>query len=117
VDEYGWIWLQQQVSVLECRQKGDLKRIIALEQQVANQAVSMREQKLDSVALKSQAARQQANSNLYAPLRSDTKPLLEMSAFVRKIAEDAETELYSSSAEGILYGLIREAQDILKRST
>jgi predicted amino acid-binding ACT domain protein len=107
------------------------RRIVSLEQQVANHAIRMKNiadlnHALQAdTALKSQAAQQQAQgyanerdeqSNLYAPLRSDTKPLLEMAAFVRRIAE-LDSELYSSSAESIVYSLASEAQEILKRST
>ena len=92
------------------------RRIVSLEQQVANQAIAMKNIGNLSVALqadaalKSQAAQQQATEHLYAPLRSDTKPLLEMAAFVRKVAS------YHSSFP-LLQELADEAREILKRST
>jgi hypothetical protein len=75
------------------------KRVTNLEQQVANQAVGL--QKLGSlnvslqqdVALKSQAVQQQARASKnqedarsqYVPLRSDTKPLIDLAAFARRL--------------------------------
>ncbi len=64
-------------------------RVVALEKQVANQALEIhkkadKEVKCDPVALKSQAAQQQAQG-LYAPLRSDTKPLIDLAAFARRL--------------------------------
>jgi uncharacterized coiled-coil protein SlyX len=120
MDGYSLQWVQQRIGILEGKDQDLLKRIVNLEQQVANQALIM--QGLTSVGenvvthLKSQAAQQQATEHLYAPLRSDTKPLLEMAAFVRRIAE-LDSELYSSSAESIVYSIASEAQEILKRST
>ena len=66
-----------------------LSRVVTLEQQVANQALEIhkkadKEAKCDPVALKSQAAQQQAQG-LYAPLRSDTKPLIDLAAFARRL--------------------------------
>ncbi len=66
-----------------------LSRVATLEQQVANQALEIhkkadKEAKCDPVALKSQAAQQQAQG-LYAPLRSDTKPLIDLAAFARRL--------------------------------
>jgi hypothetical protein len=66
-----------------------LDRVLTLEQQVANQALEIhkkadKEAKCDPVALKSQAAQQQAQG-LYAPLRSDTKPLIDLAAFARRL--------------------------------
>jgi len=78
------------------------KRLTHLEQVRDKQACDTR--------LKSDAAAAQANENLYAPLRSDTKPLLEMSAFVRKMAG-----IHSSFTP--LEQLANEAREILKRST
>jgi hypothetical protein len=83
-------------------------RIVNLEQQVANQAVKIHDlhqhlgvKRFDEMtALKSQAAQQQAQhpylgagqpanlpneQNLYAPLRSDTKPLIDLAAFARRL--------------------------------
>jgi len=92
-----------------------LQRIVNLEQQVANQALELHKW-TRPITLKSQAAATQATEHLYAPLRSDTKPLLEMAAFVRKVAEISPTgDAYS--ANSVLGYLIREAQEILKRST
>jgi hypothetical protein len=50
-----------------------------------------RDQQALKTTLKSQAAQQQAqpidnpNSGLYAPLRSDTKPLIDLAAFARRL--------------------------------
>jgi hypothetical protein len=115
------------------------KRIVNLEQQVANQAVAMEKINVrvpvtgyPDVLVKGQAAQQQATQHhdlnasqfgqpcqqnqLYAPLRSDTKPLLEMAAFVRRIAEiNPDNSAYSMYEK--LRQLVAEAQRILKRST
>lgn len=100
-----------------------MQRICVLEQQVANQAKMMRDhfssvyhasQPLNETALKSQAAQQQATEHLYAPLRSDTKPLLEMAAFVRKIADYG---LYPFGVNQRWIEIVTEAREILKRST
>lgn len=99
------------------------KRIVNLEQQVANQAklfhdhlVGVPRTQLIPVELKSQAAAAQATEHLYAPLRSDTKPLLEMSAFVRLMATTAFQN--TNTRDGHVLALrVREAQEILKRST
>jgi hypothetical protein len=53
------------------------RRVAALEQGREQQALHM--------ALKSQAAQQQATEQLYAPLRSDTKPLIDLAAFARRL--------------------------------
>jgi hypothetical protein len=106
------------------------KRIVNLEQQVANQALATKNvaemntaRQIDD-ALKKQAALYQGVSlssqtgnmtgSLYAPLRSDTKPLLEMAAFVRRVAA-VPTEI--AGAWHTLRDLAEEAQEILKRST
>jgi hypothetical protein len=113
------------------------RRIVNLEQQVANQAVAMEKINVrvpvtgyPDMFVKGQAAQQQATQHraqprepvighsdaLYAPLRSDTKPLLEMSAFVRRVAQinpdHASYSTYSSMRE-----LVETAKEILKRST
>lgn len=95
-----------------------LQRIVNLEQQVANQALmNQRTASADELhtALKSQTAAAQATEHLYAPLRSDTKPLLEMSAFVRKVASTPLGSAAESWAS--CRALINEAQEILRRST
>lgn len=91
-----------------------MQRVCVLEQQVANQAVAMK--KTDDTALKSQAAAAQATEHLYAPLRSDTKPLLDMAAFVRKVASINPDHVAYSMYHAVRE-LVEEAQDILKRST
>lgn len=122
MDEYGWTWLQQRVGVLEGQHPDMLKRIIALEQQVANQAVELQKLRVTEpmvIHLKGEAARWQAmervgeTDHLYAPLRSDTKPLLEMSAFVRSVA--AMDTGYVTIRDARL--MIGQAREILKRST
>jgi hypothetical protein len=107
-----------------------MDRLVKLEQQVANQAVELHKW-ASPITLKSQAAQAQAmvgglndpqmstqvqQNHLYAPLRSDTKPLLEMSAFVRKVA-NFSTDISDRSAWYTLHEIAEEAQDILKRST
>jgi hypothetical protein len=42
---------------------------------------------LDAVTLKSQAAQQQAQGNLYAPLRNDTRAVLDLAAFARRLLD------------------------------
>jgi hypothetical protein len=44
-----------------------------------------RDQQAAQTALKGQAAQQQAQGELYAPLRSDTKPLIDLAAFARRL--------------------------------
>lgn len=116
-DEYAWSWLQQRIGALEDHWPAMLKRLVVLEQQVANRAVAS--ENIDHIALKEAAARARAMANsvrVEAPLRSDTRPLIEMSAFVRKVAEITSTgDVYSANA--VLDYLIREAREILKRST
>jgi hypothetical protein len=130
-DPYRVTWLEQRIGILEGKEQDLLKRIVNLEQQVANQAVQRANDHATHVqlALKSQAAQQQAQGNvncdprnnpqaLYAPLRSDTKPLLEMAAFVRKVANVffKDTDKFLGAATE-LEDLAYEAQEILKRST
>jgi hypothetical protein len=88
-----------------------LRRIVNLEQQVANQALELHKW-TSPITLKSQAAQQQATDHLYAPLRSDTKPLLEMAAFVRWVSS-----LPLPEPTYQLYDVIQRAKEILKRST
>jgi hypothetical protein len=140
MDEYRVTWLEQRIGILEGREQDLLKRIVNLEQQVANQAVhgqkvdTLFEGRLNTLAdrvgglehhlnvqpfikemtLKSQAAATQATEHLYAPLRSDTKPLLEMAAFVRKIADYGS---FPFSVNQLGADIVTEAREILKRST
>jgi hypothetical protein len=96
------------------------QRIVNLEQQVANQATEfqkLRQTEPMTIHLKSQAAATQATEALYAPLRSDTKPLLEMSAFVRKVAAVPAAIMGGYEGYCELRALVDEAQEILKRST
>lgn len=112
--------LGNRISDVADSSAASLQRIVNLEQQVANQALQIHDLKnpkdvptQSPEVLKSQAAATQATEHLYAPLRSDTKPLLEMSAFVRRVAGmSAEDFGWLAVAE-----LIADAQDILKRST
>ena len=67
-------------------------------------------------AVKSQAAAAQATQHLYAPLRSDTKPLLEMSAFVRNLAM-LEMEMTDKEAYAALARLVFEAAELVKKYT
>lgn len=116
-----------------------MQRVCVLEQQVANHA-KMGHDHVNGplhTALKSQAAQQQAQprfgcgsagglnesqiglpaeQNLYAPPRSDTKPLLDMAAFVRKVASINPDHVAYSMYHAVRE-LVEEAQDILKRST
>jgi hypothetical protein len=123
MDEYSWQWLQQRIGILEGKEQDLLKRIVILEQQVANQALTMKQLQVpvigySDVRVKNQAAAAQATDHLYAPLRSDTKPLLEMAAFVRKVANVffKDTDKFLGAATE-LEDLAYEAQEILKRST
>jgi hypothetical protein len=99
-DPYRVTWLEQRIGILE-------GRIAGLEGQRDKQA-------FDEHAVKSQAAQQQATKGLYAPLRSDTKPLLEMAAFVRKIADYG---LFPFGVNQRWVEIVTEAREILKRST
>jgi hypothetical protein len=111
-----------------------INRVLNLEQQVANQAVAMKALTdlaakatlHDPTILKGQAAQAQAMgrvgevynaNNLYAPLRSDTKPLLEMSAFVRKVAGFDFRDLDDRQGWRSLVDLVVEANDLVKRHT
>jgi hypothetical protein len=128
-DAYRVTWLEQRIGICEGREQDLLKRITVLEQQIANHAVELHKW-TNPITLKSQAAQQQAQgicgnsrgalgeSHLYAPLRSDTKPLLEMAAFVRKVANVffKDTDKFLGAATE-LEDLAYEAQEILKRST
>jgi len=124
MDEYSWQWLEQRIGICEGREQDLLKRIVNLEQQVANQAAELQvanqaaelHKWTSQITLKSQAAAAQATAPLYAPLRSDTKPLLEMSAFVRKVAE-IEVDNLTRSTYQMLREFTAEAREILKRST
>lgn len=96
-------------------------RITRLEIAVAElqgQLAGLRTRATPDVAVKEQAAAQQATQHLYAPLRSDVRALTELSAFVRKVANlgtrwqkdhafDTGNELYAlqQEAESILRGL------------
>lgn len=71
----------------------------------------------DEHAVKSQAASAQATQHLYAPLRSDTKPLLEMSAFVRNIACLEPGMLSDQACVSALYSLIEQAAELVKKYT
>jgi cell division septum initiation protein DivIVA len=133
MDEYRVTWLEQRIGILEGREQDLLKRIVNLEQQVANQAlellkriVSLEQQVANQalelhkwtspITLKSQAAQQQATEALYAPLRSDTKPLLEMAAFVRVVAA-IDPDHASYSMYSVMREIVAQAREILKRST
>jgi len=70
----------------------------------------------DEHAVKSQAAAAQATQHLYAPLRSDTKPLLEMSAFVRKIAA-LTLPVKDNDCVQMLLNVVTEAEEIVKKYT
>lgn len=112
---------REAIRDLQTRYQEQQKRIVNLEQQVANQALAMKQTHtvhtpIGAVEVKSQAAAAQATEHLYAPLRSDTKPLLEMSAFVRKVSI-LYTEVAPDVAWRNLRDLVQEAQEILKRST
>lgn len=87
----------------------------SLRNRIIDLEVARDKRAIDEHTLKSQAAAAQATEHLYAPLRSDTKPLLEMAAFVRKVASTPSGDL--SGAWYTLRHLIAEAQAILKRST
>jgi hypothetical protein len=119
-------WQETCNSILEARNKAyiavfeDLqKRVVNVEQQVANQAKLMHAHaELPTVAgIKSQAAAAQATEHLYAPLRSDTKPLLEMAAFVRKVSATRFQDLDDRGGWSELRHLVQDAQDLLKRLT
>ena len=120
MDEYRVTWLEQRIGILEGREQDLVKRIVNLEQQVANQALGLRKLKTPEHAhlmtdIKAQAAQQQATNGLYAPLRSDTKPLLEMAAFVRTVAAiDPDHAAYSMYS--VMRELVAQAREILKRS-
>jgi hypothetical protein len=106
-DQSAWDWAQQRLGILEGRIADANRRIADLERMRDKQA-------FDAHAVKGVAAQQQAPEHLYAPLRSDTKPLLEMAAFVRKVATVNVSHLDGADT---LYALIDEAIEILKRST
>lgn len=102
MDPYRITWLEQRIGILE-------GRIADMEQSRDKRAFAEHE-------IKSQAAATQATEQLYAPLRSDTKPLLEMSAFVRRVAS-ARVEVPTIDTWYTLRDIVTEAQEILKRST
>jgi uncharacterized coiled-coil protein SlyX len=127
-DAYRVTRLEQRIGICEGREQDMLKRITVLEQQIANQAIMMKNR--DDTVLKAQAAQQQAQGsnylaeqieaqekNLYAPLRSDTKPLLEMSAFVRHVAALDPNSLSDELCIRELVDIVFRAQELLKRST
>lgn len=122
MDRFDSDWVQERDrQVLDYAEKV-LKRVIGLEQQVASLTLAAKGRQ--DAELKSQAAQQQAQGglkdpqtgnlaqqNLYAPLRSDTRAVVEMAAFVRKVA--SETGYFDLTVRE----LAAEAQEILKRST
>lgn len=67
--------------------------------------------------VKGQAAAAQATQHLYAPLRSDTRPLLEMSAFVRNLAMLELRGMDDIEAYGALAKVVFEAAELVKRNT
>lgn len=68
-------------------------------------------------ALKGQAVQMQATEHLYAPLRSDTRPLLQMSAFVRNLAMLDLRGMDDIEAYGALAKVVFEAAELVKRHT
>lgn len=66
-------------------------RVGKTERQVANQAIAIKNigdlnrALQTNAALKSQAAQQQATEHLYAPLRSDTRAVVDLAAFARRL--------------------------------
>lgn len=115
-------WTEDQVKALYEWVADSSKRIVNLEQQVANQSLALKGlsdlegARWKNENLKSQAAQQQATNGLYAPLRSDTKPLLEMAAFVRTVAA-IDPDHASYSMYSLMRDLVETAKEILKRST
>jgi hypothetical protein len=106
----------QRISALENLSRSLIIRLGNAETRIAEQEQRDRKVAFDEHEVKSQAAATQATEHLYAPLRSDTKPLLEMSAFVRKVA-NARIDVPTIDAWHLLRDVILEAQEILKRST
>ncbi len=77
--------LQQEVNkTLDVRHKRYFEAFDKIEQRLAK-LEAPRDQQALQTALKSQAAQQQATEQLYAPLRSDTKPLIDLAAFARRL--------------------------------
>ena len=111
---------QQETNIQHASMLRELnERLINIEQKVANHALTLHAAKVSMAAekIKSQAAATQATEHLYAPLRSDTKPLLEMSELVRRVARVNTIELSDAMCAKVLTNLAQEANDILKRST
>lgn len=63
--------------------------------------------------VKAWAAQQQATHPSYAPLRSDTKPLLELAAFARKVVAVDTSNADPYELARTLYSLQAEAKKIL----
>ena len=98
------------ISALENLSRSLIVRLCNLE--------DARDKKAFEHAIRSQAAAAQATQHLYAPLRSDTKPLLEMSAFVRKIAAIPDNDIWrEGEAYAVLTDLILDAGELVKKYT
>lgn len=111
-------------KMLDTQGEGYNQRISALENlsrsliiRIGNLESARDKRAFDEHAVKSQAAAAQATEHLYAPLRSDTKPLLEMSAFLRKVAGIYEPEMEDKQCLRLFIDVVYEAREILKRST
>jgi hypothetical protein len=107
MDEYRVTWLEQRIGILEGREQDLLKRIVNLEQQVANQAFALNK-KADKYeqydVYKSQAAAAQATEHLYAPLREeapsmrgDVAAIFAMKAFIERFLAMDDLGLQVSS--------------------
>lgn len=80
----------KRIAQLERQYVDAMKRIYKLEQQVEYQALEMQKLRCTEpmvIHLKGQAAQQQATEHLYAPLRSDTRAVIDLAAFARRLID------------------------------
>jgi hypothetical protein len=109
--------LTAKVADLEFKHKGMEQWHNELQARVAAMESTRNKAAFNEHELKGQAAQVQATNHLYAPLRSDTRPLLEMSVFIRKLANLNTLDLSDEATAYILVTLRDEAAELVKRNT
>lgn len=74
---------QDAIHVLQCRYAEQQQRITQLEKLVQYPNTAKQD-------MREAAAKAQANEHLYAPLRSDTAPLIRLAAFARRLLDPSD---------------------------
>jgi DNA repair exonuclease SbcCD ATPase subunit len=80
----------QRLTALEDAQMRYMQKTLELEArmtQLERLVLYPNDVKQDAAAIKSQAAQHQATEHLYAPLRSDTRAVIDLAAFARRLID------------------------------